>query len=134
MIEFFAWLALVCVVPFVFAMLELHFTESKRPRKASRGNVAGIGSPSLIISFTSEQRGNELVRVVQATGLAARWSDHCSFWARSEDASILEQLVLHEIGLRSAPIGEKARRFVMLKSYRGQHQERLGRSGWTSFN
>ena len=134
MIEFFAWLTLVCVVPFIFAMLELQFKESKRSQKATRGNVSGTGSPSLIIGFTTERRGQELVRVVHATGLTARWIDRCSFWARSAAASIPNELVLHEIGLRSAPIGRKARRFVTLKLYGGQHQERLGRSQWTSLN
>ena len=134
MIEFFACLVLVCVVPFVFAMLELQFKESKRSQKATRGNVSGTGSPSLIIGFTTERRGQELVRVVHATGLTARWSDRCSFWARSAAASIPNELVLYEIGLRTAPIGRKARRFVTLKSYGGQHHERLGRSGWPSLN
>jgi hypothetical protein len=134
MIEFFAWLTLVCVVPFIFAMLELQFKESKRSQKATRGNLSGTGSPSLIIGFTTERRGQELVRVVHATGLTARWIDRCSFWARSAAASIPNELVLHEIGLRSAPIGRKARRFVTLKSYGGQHQERLRRSEWTSLN
>jgi hypothetical protein len=132
--EFLAWLGLVCVLPFILAMLELRFDESRRPRKANRSNLAGIGGPSLIISFTTERRGHGLVRVVHATALTARWSDRCSFWARSAAASIPNELVLHEIGLRSAPIGRKARRFVTLKSYRGQHQERLGRSEWTSLN
>jgi hypothetical protein len=134
MIEFFAWLVLICVVPFVFAMLELQFKESKRSRKANQGGVTRIGGPSLIIGVTAQQRGDELSRVVHATALTARWSDRCSFWARSAAASIPNELVLHEIGLRSAPIGRKARRVVTLKSYGGQHQERLRRSEWTSLN
>jgi hypothetical protein len=133
-IEFFVWLVLICVVPFICAMLELQFKESKRPRKANRSHVAGSCSPSLPVGFTVEQGGNVQVRVEHATGLTARWSDRCSFWARSENASILNELALHEIGLRSASIGKKARRFVTLKSYCGQHQERPGHSGWTSLN
>jgi hypothetical protein len=132
--EFLAWLGLVCVLPFILAMLELRFKESRRSQKASRGNLSGTGSPSLIIGFTTQRRGQELVRVVHATGLTARWIDRCSFWARSAAVSIPNELVLHEIGLRSAPIGRKARRFVTLKSYGGQHQERLGRSQWTALN
>ena len=132
--EFLAWLGLVCVLPFILAMLELRFKESRRSQKATRGNMSGTGSPSVIIGFTTERRGQELVRVVHATGLTARWIDRCSFWARSAAASIPNELVLHEIGLRSAPIGRKARRFVTLTPYGGQHQERLGRSQWTSLN
>ena len=134
MLEFFAWMVLVCVVPFVFAILELQFKEVKRPRLANRGNEAGIGSPSIIISFTTEQRGNELVRVVHTTALTARWRDRGSLWARSEGDAVFKELLLHEIGLSSAPIGEKMRRSVVLKSSIRQHQERLRRSGWTSLN
>ena len=132
--EFLAWLGLVCVLPFILAMLELRFKESRRSQKATRGNLSGTRSPSLIIGFTTECRGQELVRVVRATGLTARWIDRSSFWARSAAESIPNELVLHEIGFRSAPIGRKARRFVTLKSYGGQHQERLGRSQWTALN
>jgi hypothetical protein len=134
MIEFFAWLVLVCVVPFVIAMLELQFKESKRRHGTSRSNAAAFDRPSLIIGFKAEQRGHELVRVVHATGLTARWRDRCSSCARSEADSVLNELVLHEIGLQSAPIGRKMRRSVVLMSYRCQNQERLRRSGWTSFN
>jgi hypothetical protein len=134
MIEFFAWLVLVCVLPFVIAMLELQFKESKRRHGTSSNNAAAIVRPSLIIGFTAEQRGHELVRVVHATGLTARWKDRCSACARSEADSVLTELVLHEIGLKSAPIGRKMKRSVMLQSYRPHNHERLRRSGWTSFN
>ena len=40
MIEFFVWLFMVCVVPFIFAMLELRFKEAKRPCDAHRGNAS----------------------------------------------------------------------------------------------
>ena len=63
MIEFFVWLFMVCVVPFIFAMLELRFKEAKRPCDAHRGNGSWPGRPSLVIQFTTEQRGHELVRV-----------------------------------------------------------------------
>jgi hypothetical protein len=134
MIEFFAWLTLVCVVPFVFAMLELRFKESKRQRMSIHGNAAEVGRSSLVMSFTSEQRGHELVRVVHATGLTARWSDRCSFWAESESNAILKELILHEIGLPSAPIGQKTRRSVVLKSRSRHHLDRLRRSGRISLN
>jgi hypothetical protein len=77
--EFLAWLGLVCVLPFILAMLELRFKESRPSQKATRGNLSGTGSPSLIIGFTTECRGQELVRVVRATGLTARWNDRSSF-------------------------------------------------------
>jgi hypothetical protein len=134
MIEFFAWLVLVCVVPFVIAMLELQFKESKRRHGTSRSNAAAFDRPSLIIGFKAEQRGHELVRVVHATGLTARWRDRCSSCARSEGAPVLKDLVLHEIGLPSAPIGKKMRRSVALNPYWRQHQDPPLRSGWTSLN
>ena len=134
MIEFFAWLVLICVVPFVFAMLELRFKESKRPRKANRGDGTEIGRSSGVITFATEPCGHELVRVVRVTGLTARWSDRCSFWDESKSDAILKELVLHEIGLPSAPIGTKTRRSVVLKSNRCQTHGRLRRSGSTSFD
>ena len=134
MIEFFAWLVLICVVPFVFAMLELRLKESKRPREANRGDATGIGPASGAISFTTEQCGLECVQVAHVTGLSARWRDRCSFWNESKSDAILKELVLHEIGLPSAPIERKTRRSVVLKSNRCQAHGRLRHSGWTSFD
>jgi hypothetical protein len=134
MIQFFAWLVLICVVPFVFAMLELQLKESKRQREANRGGVARIGSPGLVINFTAVWRGHEFVRVAHTTGVTARWSDRCFSCARSEADSVLNELVLHEIGLQSAPIGRKMRRSVVLNPYWRQHQDPPRRSGWTPLN
>jgi hypothetical protein len=132
--EFLTCLGLVCVLPFVFAMLELRFKESKRTQTVNRSNVAGIAGPGLIISFSAEQRGHELVRVAHATALTARWSDRGSFWARSEGDAFLKELALHEIGLPSASIGKKTRRSVVLKARPRPHHERLHRSAWSSLN
>jgi hypothetical protein len=134
MIQFFAWLVLICVVPFVFAMLELQLKESKRQRKANRGGVARIGSPGLVINFTAVWRGHEFVRVTHTTGVTARWSDRCSLWTRTEGDAVLKEVLLHEIGLASAPIGGNMRRSVELKSYRWRNLDWVRRSGWTSFN
>ena len=75
---------------------------------------AGRGRASQVIQFTTEQRGHELVRVCARDRLTARWNDRCSFWDESKSDAILKELVLHEIGLPSVPIGQKTRRTVVL--------------------
>jgi hypothetical protein len=88
MIGFFAWLLLVCGVPFVFAMLELHFKESKRPEQVNRSNMVrkesvalpcDVGSVSLSVwAFTG--RAGTLSTV--ANGESARWRSGFVFQGR----------------------------------------------------
>jgi hypothetical protein len=118
MIEFFVWLVLICVVPFVFAMLELQFKESQRFRLSNQRAAASLSCRGHVISFTAEKRAEKLVRVARATGSPTRWRDRSAAWVRSEGDVVLKELLLHEIGLPSAPIGKKLRCTLILKSYR----------------
>ena len=87
-------------------------------------------------TLQSRQRraGKRAVRVARATRLDVAVERSMRHLGRIGEFAFRNELLLHEIGLPSAPIGTKTRCSVVLKCSLSQNQERPHCSRWTSLD
>jgi hypothetical protein len=134
MYDFLVFLGLVCVLPFVLAMLELQIKAWKRSATTICDRTAGAGRSTPVQRLGTDDTARVFMPVIYPPGLTGRWDQACFPTALSEGASPFTELVLNETWLPASSAGESNSRSVVLKPFRHEQEPRSRRNGWTSLN
>ena len=130
MVNFLVTVGVVCILPFVIAMLENGIREYVHAR-AVINQFAGVeGGCAGGLTRAFDLRGYEFTPVIYPPSLPGRWSRQHLISAPTEGSSLYKEVACPQIWLPSASAGSVSGRSDALESFFQRRLHRMRHQSW----